>query len=189
MGTGKLQSCAIFSSLGDRSFKYTSNISKYSGKPSVRVDDVRPAKWLAPGVSDDAKARVESELKDLETQLAEFGPARSEAEKKLGEFQEKAQKASARVKTAKENIGNLRRMINKLEGAKRKLKESEDALATDDGNEKQQKITNIKNRIRHSLSALESQAQSYKKMMETTVRCSGMRLNREILKGEEERLR
>jgi chromosome segregation ATPase len=186
---GSLQSCAIYSSAQEKSFKYTSNISKYSGKPSVRVDDVRPARWLAPGVSDDAKARVQSELQELDRQVEEFGPARNEAEKQLSEFQDKAQRAKARVKKSQEDIANLKRMINKLEGAKRKWKESQDALGRDDDEEKQQKIANIKNRIRASLSALEAQAQNYKKMMETTVRCSGMRLNREILKAEEERLR
>jgi len=186
---GRLLTCAIFSSAGDRSFKYTSTISKYSGKPSVRIDDVRPSKWLTLGVSDDAKERVQSDLREVETKLAAFGPAREETEKEVGKLEDKAQRANARVKKAKDDITNLRRYTNKLEGAKRKLQDLQKALEVDDDDEKQQKVANIKNRIRHSLSALEAQAQSYKKMMETTVRSSGMRLNREILRVEEERLR
>jgi hypothetical protein len=59
---GRLKSCCIFVSEGDRSYRYASTISKFSEKScSWRVNDVRPAMWLTKGVSDQDKQVVQRE--------------------------------------------------------------------------------------------------------------------------------
>jgi chromosome segregation ATPase len=186
---GGLQSCCIFASEGDRSFKYTSTISKYSGKPSLRVDEVRPAKWLAPGVSDEEKGKVEQELNELDQRKEKAQTAVQDANNKVAEIQQQAQSIMTKLKTAKANVGDLQKLINKLRNAEHKLKEAEKEVATDDEDEKKQKIGQLNKRIRHSLLALDAQAESYKKMMIATVKISGARLNREVVVVEERKAR
>ena len=188
-GSGNLKGYCIFASQGNHSIKYTAQISSYSRKAQFRPDDVKPARWLAPGVPEEEKSRVQKELEDLEQQYEQFGPQTHAAQQKVSEFQEQATRSSQRLRLAQENVKTVRQLTTKLKSAERKLKDSEEALATDDDQEKQRKIAQLKKQINASLNALEEQAQCYKKMMQTTVRCSGMRLNCEVLKAEEERLR
>jgi predicted HicB family RNase H-like nuclease len=186
---GKLKGCCIFASEGNQSHKYTSNISKYSGKPSLRVDEVRPAKWLAPGVSDEAKQHVQQELEQFDKQLTDLQPAVESGKTTMIEYQAQAQQAMQRLKNANENMKNLRRMMEKLKNAEIKLQECQEACEVDDEEEKKQKIGMLNKRITHSLLALEAQAESYKQMMIATIQSSGARLNRENVVAEERRIK
>jgi chromosome segregation ATPase len=188
-GDSKLKSCCIFASEGDRSSKYNSQISKYSGKPSLRVDDIRAAKWLAKGVNEKAKQDVQQELDSINQQLGELQPAAEAAQQNVAELQEGTQKAMEKVKSAKTNMSDLQKLINKKRNAERKHQESVEQLSLDNEGEKKEKIGVLNNRIRHSLVALEAQAESYKRMMIATVKCSGARLNREVVANKERELR
>ena len=55
------KACCIFSSKRDKSYKYTCSISRYSAKPSLRVDDINPAKFLVGGVNEGKKQTAEKE--------------------------------------------------------------------------------------------------------------------------------
>jgi chromosome segregation ATPase len=44
-GSGRARNFSIFTPQGEKSFQYTANVSKYSKKVNLRIDDVRPAKW------------------------------------------------------------------------------------------------------------------------------------------------
>ena len=189
-GSSRLRSCVIFATDGKKSFKYTSMISEYSKKSSLRVDDVRDARWLARSDpdSDRKKDMVKQELEDLTAQHEALRPKLQEAEQKIPELADAVKRASARLGDARNNLQNLTAIFRRLQIAESRLKESEQALAVDNEEEKKQKVDALNNRIRHSLGALDAQAESYRKMMVATVKCAGVRLNRDVVKNEERRL-
>ena len=188
-GNGRPQSCCIFSTDGQKSFKYTSVISKYSGKPSVRVDDIRPAKFLAPGVSEESKQRVQEELKVITERQREIQPAIEEAHRKKAEIEKEAQECREKFKNARDNVANLQKMINKKKNMEAKIRDNEKDLAVSNEEEKEQKAAELNRRIRYSLQALDAHSDSYKNMMKATIKYSGTRLNKEVATVLERKLR
>ena len=184
----KLQSSCLFTCQGDKSFKYTSIISKYSGKPSVRIDTIRPAKWLAPGVSDEAKAKVQAELDEVLARRSSVQPALQQAEQELVDLQNQMQTAREKEKQAKENLNDLQKMQNKMQSHESKLRDAERELDVNDDDEKEKLVAQIQKRVHHSLHALEVHSECYKKMMKATVKYTGTRLLKEAAKAEEQRL-
>ncbi len=184
----KLQSSCIFTCQGDKSFKYTSIISKYSGKASVRIDNIRPAKWLAPGVSEEAKQKVQAELDEVILRRDAAKPALQRAEQELLELQEQVQAAREKEKKSKDNLSDLQRMENKKRSHEAKLREAEKELEVNDDDEKEKIVSQINKRVHHLLQALEAHSESYKKMMKATVKYTGARLKKEAAKADEQRL-
>lgn len=186
---GRLQSSVIFTSQGNKAFKYTSIISKYSGKSSVRIDTIKPAKWLAPGVSADDKKRVSEELKNKEEKLNAARPALEQAEKAAAEANARAQDAKAKMAKAKETVEAARRMQNKIRTGEAKLQGAEKELEVDDNEEKAKQVSELLKRVHHSLMALEAQSSSYDNIMKATVKSSGARLNVEAAKMKLQKLK
>lgn len=184
----KLLSSCLFTCQGDKSFKYTSIISKYSGKPSVRIDTIRPAKWLAPGVSDEAKERVQAELDEVLGRRARAQPALQQAEQDLVELQNQMQVAKEKEIQARNNLNDLQKMENKMQSHATKLRDAERELDVNDDDEKEKLVGQIQKRVHHSLQALELHSECYKKMMKATVKYTGTRLMKEAAKAEEHRL-
>ena len=189
-GSNKLQSCCIFSSERDRSFRSTSTISRFGNhNAALKIDDVRPARWLAPGVSEEVKQKVSDDLQTWKEKEQEFLPAVQELEAKVAEAQQEAQDATTRLAMAKENVTNVNKLHSKIKNAQRKLKESEDALSTDDEEEKQKCISVLKNRVAHSITALEAHAECHKQMMQATYKSAGVRINKDGADAKERHAR
>jgi uncharacterized protein YgiM (DUF1202 family) len=189
-GSGKLQSCCIFSSEKDQSFRYTSTISRYAPfNAALKIDNVRPARWLAPGVSEEVKQKFSDDLQSWKEKEQEVLPAVQEAEAKVAEAQQQAQDATSRLGVAKENVSNVTKLHNKIKNAQRKLKEAEDALETDDEEGKQKFISVLKNRVAHSITALEAHAECHKQMMQATYKSAGVRINKDSADAQERHAR
>lgn len=182
---GVLRGYCICTSHRGRSFKYTSHISKYSNKPSLRVDDVRPPKVLLLGASEDAEQRVMKELQEREMQLAGLQPRLDEARGVMDEVCAQTQQAQQFVMDTQSNLKAAESLKKKLQVAQQKLHETESLLSVDDKQEKQEKIDKVNQRIRLSVKALNNHSETYKKLMLTTVRASGARLNKEAATVEE----
>ena len=188
-GSTKLQSSCIFSSQGDKSFKYLSKISKYSLKPSVQIDTIRPARFLAPGVSEEHKRKVAAELEKLEIRLDEIRPAFEHAKQVEHEANVRAQEVKAKLTTAKGNMEHVRKMENKIRSAEARAREAENELEVNEDDQKETLVSKLNKRILNSLMALEAQSVSYEKMMNATVKASAARLNLEPAKVKEQRAR
>lgn len=188
-GGGRLQAYCIFTSQGEKSFQYLASISKYSKKSNLRVDDVRPAKWLAPGVSETQKQVVRDALDKCDKELEEIQPELENYKKNFHIQQEQAKSNLAQIKSAKENISELRKFITRQHNNARKLKEEEAKLSVDNEQEKTAKIEKLDSRVRGSLEALNAHAESFKKMMLATTKSSGARLTKEVVAVEERKAR
>lgn len=182
---GRLRSYCIFTSQGGQSYKYTSQISKYSGKPSLRVDDIKEAQWLTRGSSDDAKRSVERDLEEKEKEREEILPSIEQANQELEEIRTSSQQAQHRLKEAQSHRNAAQKMITKLKTSQRKLESIEEELSKDDEEEKQSKVDELNQRIHHSLKALQAHSECYKQMLEATISTSGARLRVEAATVEE----
>mmetsp|Transcript_41702 Transcript_41702/g.120457 ORF Transcript_41702/g.120457 Transcript_41702/m.120457 type:complete len:1122 (+) Transcript_41702:155-3520(+) len=188
-GKTDLQSSCIFSCKGERAVKYTSVISKYSKKASTRIDSVRPAKWLAPGVSEEEKERVKKEYDEISARREEALPAMESAKQAAVAAEQQVKDAMNKMKKAKENFMIIKRMEGKKETQEAKLRDAERQLEESDDVEKNRLTTEINNRVDTSIQALQKHAKSYQEMMKATVKYTGLRLNIESAKVGEQRLR
>ncbi|KAG7374323.1 chromosome segretation protein [Nitzschia inconspicua] len=182
---GRLRGYCIFTSQGGRSFKYTSQISNYSGKPSLRVDEIRAAQWLTRGSSEEAKLSVERDLKEKRRQIEEIVPRLERTKGELEQVRLTSQEAQARLKDAHAFRVDAQKIINKLNASQRKLEAMEEELAKDDAEEKRTKVDQLNQRIHHSLKALKAHSDSYKLMLKATIETSGARLQVEAATIEE----
>mmetsp|Transcript_2900 Transcript_2900/g.5510 ORF Transcript_2900/g.5510 Transcript_2900/m.5510 type:complete len:1133 (+) Transcript_2900:146-3544(+) len=182
---GSPRGYCIFTSNRGQSYKYTCLISKYSHKPSIRVDDIKPARMLTRGASEEMKQRVEQELAEATSRRDKIRPSLERAEQELEEIRSMSQEAQHRVKSARENRNNAQKMLTKLQAANRKLGEIQAEIDKDEEGEKAEKVGKLNQRIKLSLKALQAHSQSYQKMLAATVKASGARLNREAAAFEE----
>jgi hypothetical protein len=181
----KLQSYCIFASRRGQSNKYTSQISKYSGKPSLRVDYVKPAFMLTRGASDDAKEKVIRAVQEIQDRKNKIQPEVDRSTREHEELLVEVQNSQQRAKDAKSQIQNIQKLNAKLENSKRKLREAQAKLETDNEEEKKQLIDTLKQRVLVSLKAMSAHSESYKQMMEATVKTSGAKLNKEVTTVQE----
>jgi chromosome segregation ATPase len=181
LGQNQAQSSVTFTSRGEKSFKFTQTISKYSKKATTRIDDIFPAKLLAPGVSERAKKEAEDNLSGVHESVAAFRPSLEAAEKKKHEMEAEAQSVDAKAKGAKSTKENFAKFRSKLVNAQRKLKDAEKALDCDDKGEKKKLVKSLMNRVAHSITALEAHADQHKKMLKSTVSSAGIGVSRSSL--------
>ena len=146
------------------------------------MDDIRPGRMLTRGASDDAKQKVTQALQEIQDRKNEIQPEVERTRREQEETLIEVQNSQKRTKDAKAQILMIQKSMNKLENIKRKLKDAEAKLDTDDEEEKKQKVDKLKQRVLVSLKAMNAHSESYNQMMEATVKASGAKLNKEITK-------
>ena len=177
----KLMSACIFSSQRDRSFKYTSQVSRYSGKPSVRVDEITPARILAAGVNPAAKLRVEKDLEELAHQQGEIKNRYLAAEQEVAQCSRDIQESKERHAKARNALSAHVHLRTKIVNARRKLAGFEKAAAADNTDEKNRMIRQLKSRVSQCVIALEAQLGCHRQLMKSTFKRAGMKLTEEGL--------
>ena len=176
----QLQSCCIFACQNDRSYKYQSNISKYSGKPSTKVDDVRPAMWLAPGAGDEAKQKAQEQFERLDSEFNSIVAELEAAQNRVVETEQAAQSSKQYMNEMATSLKLRQRLNNKVKNAEHKLRQAEKELEKDDEDEKLRLVTMLKKGVAASITALENHAESQRLLMETTYKVAGVRLDRDV---------
>lgn len=186
---GRKQDSCIFASKGTQSMKYTTNISKKSGNEFTRIDNIKAPKYLGAGTSEDAKRETMEQLQSAQQSLEALRPAVEAAQEEVARHESGVQDAQRRLKDAKDNKNNLTKHESRLKNAQRKLKEAEAELATDDEEEKEKLISALKNRVSHSITALEAHAECHRQLMQATYKSAGARINKDKLVSDERRAR
>ena len=178
-GVGQLQGSCVFTSHMNKFYKYTSQVSRYSGKPTLRVDDIHPARMLAPGVSAEEKAQLEAEVDRLNEQVERTAPEEEATAKVYYDLQEQGQEVQRALVEAKNSRLSLKSFLSKLEQAKRKLAEFEEAVTSrgdDDKSEKDAVVARLRRHVSNSLGALEVAAAQHTRLMETTYTLAGIKM-------------
>lgn len=150
-----------------------------------RVDYVRPANMLTRGASDDAKEKVIRAVQEIQDRKNKIQPEVDRTTREYEELLVEVQNSQQRAKDTKAQIQNIQKINAKLENYKRKLREAQEKLETDNEEEKKQLIDTLKQRVLVSLKAMSAHSESYKQMMEATVKTSGAKLNKEVTTVQE----
>jgi len=184
---GLMNSC-IFSCHLDRSYKYTSQVSRYSGKANMRVDDITPAKMLAPGVDPEQKANLESAIQELQEEIGILRPQVDEAKCQYDDALSKGQAVTQRLKDARAAKNDLNIFKNRLIVAKRKLAELEESASKDNVAEKESILRKLKSQVKNNIDQLEIAASSHNDMMKITYTSAGVKMTEDGLSERKRRV-
>ncbi len=140
---------------------------------------------LSRGASDDAKRKVIQSLQAIEDRKNKIEPEYERVKSEYNELLSQGQNTQAMVLEAKQSMRALRRLHEKLENAKRKLRIAQKELEDDDEEKKKECKDDLKKCVSLMLNAMGAHSESYKRMMEAKVKSSGALINKEIATGQE----
>jgi predicted nuclease with TOPRIM domain len=140
---------------------------------------------LTRGASDDAKQRVTRAVQEIQNRKNEIQPEVEQTTREHEQILGAVQNSQQRTKEVKLQIQTIRRSMSKLENCKRKLGDAQEKLETDNEEEKKQFVDKLKQRVHVSLKAMSAHSESYKQMMDATVKTSGAKLNMEVTTVQE----
>lgn len=151
---GLLNSC-VFTCQGNKSFKYVSMVSRYSGKTSLRVDEITPARLLAPGVDPRQKERLERELEDDERALEASRPERDRLQRTHDDVLEEGQALAAKLREARAVRNELDNARARLEAAERRVSVTREEANADYEQERRETLQQLRNCVALSVEQLE----------------------------------
>jgi structural maintenance of chromosomes protein 5 len=182
-GSNNLRGSCIFAAQGEKSFKYTSSISRHSKKSGLRADEISGARMLAAGVNPAQKEKVQGEIQDIEQQFDELARKIQEVEAGSAESQRQCQEAKARQQESKETLHKVQRVFQRISATKQKIAQAEHDASTDNAGEKKKLLSQLKKRLSGVVTALETHASSHHTIMNKTYRNAGVRLMRDEASG------
>jgi len=177
LGQQGLQKSCIFAAQTNKSYRHTQSSSRYSGKIGSRVDEVGPARLLAPGVNPTQKKKVEDDLAAVHDEIRQLRPTLLQAEKTVKELEAHAQQCELEAKGKKSELEHLQKFDRKLESARRRVKEAQDALEGDDTDEKKALVKEILRRVKNGIAAISAHGQQHDLLMRHNLAIAGIRVN------------
>jgi hypothetical protein len=182
-----LRGYCIFSNKGDKSFRYTGTVSRYSKKVAMSQDELRPPRLLTPGVNPEHKKRLEAEIDKVNEDLLETERSHHELRARKEDLEKQAQEANGRLKHAKDTQAHIQKHHQLLTRAKRKLKEAEDTAISDNASEKMKLVRKIQARMKSCVTALEAHASQQGQIMQSTFSTAGVRINQDFMTAAKRR--
>lgn len=182
-GSNNLKGCCIFTAQKDKSFKYTSSISRHSGKPAVRIDEITGARMLAVGINPAQKEKVQNEVREMEQEIDVISQKIQETEVESTDSQRKCQEAKARQKECSETLTTVQKISQKISTTKQKIERAEREASVDNVSEKEKLLLQLKKRVSGYITALETHCTSHRKIMKVTYSSAGVRLMRDEASG------
>ena len=180
LGQTGQQGSVIFTSKGQSSKKYQSEVSRYSKKINTRVDDCFPARLLARGGNPREKKDLQDRLQQIHEKIHKLRPDMEDAEKKKADLERQGQEISARALTAKNQKEIYAKLSSKMANATAKMNDAKRDLDADDGaKRKKELIVQIKNIVTKINTVLETQAICHDKLMEATFSTAGTRIDKD----------
>lgn len=119
---GKQSSCFFYTHRGS-TFKYTNQVSRFSGEVGSDVQDIAAAKLLRPGSDPSEKDRLAEAIQKADELVAKLQPEVDESKKLLDKLQAEGQVISAKFKEAKRTKSDFNQYKMKLKNQRDKLGE------------------------------------------------------------------
>lgn len=185
LGQTGLRTSCIFAAKGNQSYRYTQTVSSYSGKTGSKVDQVVPARLLAPGVPEEQKKRVEEELSKMHDEIAQLRPDVLQAEKCAKELEAKTQDMHLTAQSLKQHLDSVAKFVSKRDRQKKKVEELETELDSDETQEKGELIKSLLKRLTGSIAAMSAHGEQHNLMMKYTTMSAGITVNRTALNTAE----
>jgi structural maintenance of chromosomes protein 5 len=178
LGQQRMQSSCIFTVSDRTPYRYTQSVSQYSGKVGTRVDQVGPAKLLAPGVPEEQKQQVEMELSRIHDEIAQIRPDAIEAETNVRELEMQLQSCQLKGQSLKQSLTGIQTFQNKIVRQRQRVQDAESELqANNEAKEKSDLSKSIMNRLVHSVAAIKAHGEQHKLLLQYTAKNAGITVN------------
>lgn len=186
---GQAFSSCIFTTKGDRTYRYTQTISSYSGKLSSREDQCGAPRMLAPGVDPKKKEAVQDELNKAHAILDERRPKVAEIRKRLTDLESAAKESHHIAEGAKRDFDDVRKYRSKIERQRSRVKEMEEELKNSDDDERKDLVKNLLKRWDSCVACVEAHGLKHETMIDSTIRNAGVVVHMNIFQMKETKAR
>lgn len=156
-------------------------ISRYSGQPVLRVDEVHQAKMLSPGVSPEEKQAIQEKLDAANIEVQALEPEVQEACSTIDKAYADAQNAHTKFKDVTKALSERDELEKKMENLQRRLKDLEKEASKGNDNEKKATVKSLKNHISQYIGCLESSTLHCDEWMKANLSLAGVKLNEEAM--------
>jgi len=186
---GGLMSFCIFSCSREKSFKYTSVISRYSGHSSIRIDEIRDATILAAMDSAQQVDALKAEIEQVRSQIAEVEPLIRTAQVDHDSVLKATQQVTERLKEAKQCQADFQNAKLRLESSERKLEEFRVAASRDNAAQKEEAIKKLKVVLRSATSAVSAAGVCHEAAMKATHSMTAAKMKEDCLSARTEKIK
>jgi chromosome segregation ATPase len=173
---GRRQGSCFFYTYKDASFKYTSNVSRYSGEVGTVTDEISPARVLKPGSDPRLKDQLAETIQKADSRVAKLVPEVDAIKAVLAEMNAQGQNISQIFKQAKNTKAEYGHYQMKLKNARDKLEEAQENASKDNGKEKAMKVAKIKKLVENSIGMSETAADLHNQIMKGTHTLTGLKM-------------
>lgn len=188
-GSSQTNSYCIISAMNDKSYKYTGQVSRYSGKINTRVDEISAARMLAPGISEERKNAVKEIISNLKAEFEEARPIHENLKDKFDATLEVGRQTNKRVEEVKRRKNHVQNANLKLETARKKLDDYKANAQMDKSAEKKRKQKKLKKCIVNYASTLKVISETEDRIMRATFAKTGMTIKDSVINERVERER
>lgn len=178
LGQQRMQNSCIFTVSDRTPYRYTQSVSQYSGKVGTKVDQVGPARLLAPGVPEEQKKQVEKELSEIHDEIAQLRPKVIEAENNVRESEVQLQNCQLKGQSLKQSLTSFQSFQGKIVRQRQRVHDAESELqANNEAKEKNDLAKSIMNRFVHSIAAIKAHGEQHKLLLQYTAQNAGIIVN------------
>lgn len=170
------QSSCFFYTYKNSSFKYTSQVSRYSGEIGTVTDEVTSAKILKPGSDPRIKDQLAETIQKADSIIAKLVPEVDAIKEVLAEITAQGQNTSQMYKQAKNTKAEYGTYQMKLKNARDKLEEAQENASKDNDKEKAKKIAKVKKLVENSIGMSENAADLHNQIMKGTHTLTGLKM-------------
>jgi chromosome segregation ATPase len=142
------------------------------------VDQVGPAKLLAPGVPEEQKQQAEMELSKIHDEIAQLRPGVIEAESNVRELEVQLQNCQLKGQSLKQQLTTNQSFQGKITRQRQRVKDAETELqSNNEAKEKSDLSKSIVNRLVHSIAAIKAHGEQHKLLLQYTAKNAGITVN------------
>jgi len=170
------QASCFFYSYHNSSFKYTSQVSRYSGEIGTVTDEILPARTLKPGSDPRVREGLAETIQKSDAIVTKLRPEVDAIQVVIAELKTQGQNVSKLFKEAKNTKTEFTHYQMKLKNARDKLEEAKDNASRDNDREKAKKIAKVKKLVESSIIISETAADLHNQNMKGTHTLTGLKM-------------
>ena len=173
---GKQSSC-FFYTYKDASFKYTNQVSRYTGLIGTSQDGVLAARILKPGSDPRLKDQLAETIRKSEELIAELKPEADAAQAKINDWHTQGQNINRQFKEANRTKTDYQSYKMKLRNQRDKFEEAQEAAAKDNDKEKMRKVAKNKKLVEMNIAMNENAGNTHNEIMKGTKTLTGVKMS------------
>jgi chromosome segregation ATPase len=170
------QNSCFFYTYKNASFKYTSQVSRYSGEIGTVTDEISHARILKPGSDPRLKDELLETIRRAESIIAKLVPEVDAIKAVVNEMTAEGQNIAQLFKQAKTTKAEFAHYEMKLKNARDKLAEAQENASRDNDKEKAKKIAKVKKLVENSIGMSENAADLHNQIMKGTTTLTGLKM-------------